>query len=218
MKPAQTEKCLFKSLDGLTLEGEFSRPETPVGTAILCHPHPLYGGSMCNNVVDALFEALPGDHILTMRFNFRGVGLSEGGFEEGIGEVRDVEGAVRFISDMGAHALPCFLIGYSFGAYVLHRLDTPYASVKGVVMISPPVSMIPFDSFRLKGAPTFFIAGDRDLYCHLSELESLTAPMNRGENTLTIIPGADHFWFGKEKGLVENIRVWLRSRLNAISS
>ena len=211
------EKVLFKSTDGLTLSGVLRRPEgSPKGTVILAHPHPLYGGNMDNNVVTALWRALAEDGFLTFRFNFRGVGTSEGRFEEGIGETHDLEGAVRFLEETGYTELPCFLAGYSFGAYVIHRLDALPDSVTGIVMISPPVSMSIFEAERFKARPTLIVSGDRDLFCRIDYLEKMVQAI-KGDITLRVFPGIDHFWFGKEEGLVETIRSWVEARVKTAS-
>jgi len=210
---AHAEKVLFKSTDGLTLSGDMHLPDGPPrGTAIIAHPHPLYGGNKDNNVVEALWRAFPEDGLLSFRFNFRGVGGSEGSFEEGIGETHDLKGAVQFLSDAGHASLPCLLVGYSFGAYVIHLLDTLPNSVKGIIMVSPPVSMSVFEATRFKIRPTLFVTGDRDLFCRIEYLEKLVNHL-KGDVTLKVIPGIDHFWFGKEKILVETIRPWIDTLL-----
>jgi len=214
---AHVEKVLFKSTDGLTLSGDIHHPDSPPrGTAIIAHPHPLYGGNKDNNVVETLWRALPEDGFLTFRFNFRGVGASEGGFEEGIGETHDLKGAVQFLKDTGYANLPCFLTGYSFGAYVIHLLDTLPNSVKGIIMVSPPVSMSVFEANRFKACPTLFVTGDRDLFCRVEYLEKLVNHL-KGDISLKVIPGIDHFWFGKEKTLVDTIRPWIESCLKGAS-
>ena len=209
MTPHHKEKILFKSTDGYSLTGEIFRPDTAaVGTVILCHPHPLYGGNMNNNVVDTLWNSLPGDGFLSFRFNFRGVGSSEGNFEEGIGETHDLKGAIQFLTDSGYKHLPCFLFGYSFGAYVIHLLNPLPPNVKGIAMISPPVSMSVFDPERFRDCSVFFIAGDLDHYCGIESLQMLVNKL-KIDKSLKVIPEIDHFWFGKEKILYETIRPWL---------
>ncbi len=213
----KTERIFFKSTDGLSLSGEIHRPEgLPRGTIVLAHPHPQYGGTMENNVVDTLWRELAAEGWLTFRFNFRGVGASEGRFEEGIGETHDLKGAIRFLMDAGYNHLPCYLIGYSFGAYVIYLLDAVPDAVEGIVMISPPVSMSAFEAGRFKTLPTLFISGDRDLFCRPEALQKLAAAL-KTDKAVEIIPGIDHFWFGKENSLVAAIRAWIRSRLKADS-
>ena len=211
------EGVFFTSSDGLTLEGEKATPQvTPRGSVVLAHPHPLYGGNKDNNVVTALWQALPQAGFLTFRFNFRGVGASEGRFEEGIGEVRDLAGAVRFLRDVEPGDLPCFLVGYSFGAYVIHRLNPLPATVRGIVMISPPVSMSDFKMRSFKVCPTLVLAGDQDLFCRPDDLEEMVRSL-KGESTLKIFPGRDHFWFGRENELITGVQTWLETRVKGVS-
>jgi len=213
----KVKKIIFKSTDGLALTGEINRAKGPIsGTAILAHPHPLYGGNMYNNVIGTLWHHLPVKGFLTFRFNFRGVGTSEGNFEEGIGETRDLNGALRFLKDSGYIHLPCFLIGYSFGAYVIRRLDTLYTSIKGIFMISPPVSMVGFDLTRLGPCPCLIAAGNHDPFCRLDDLKKISDP-SPGNITLTIIPDADHFWIGREMRLVEKFLDWTEPLLQKSS-
>ncbi len=215
MTTQRTDKLIFKSTDGLSISGEIFHPQgPPLATVILCHPHPLYGGNMHNNVVEGLWRFLPEDGFLTFRFNFRGVGSSEGQFEDGIGETHDVRGAVQFLGDSGYGSIPCFLVGYSFGAYVIYLLDTLPSPVKGIVMISPPVSMSTFEAKRFKACPTLIISGDRDLFCELGSIRKLVHTL-KDDITLTVIPETDHFWIGKEGSLSENVRDWLVARINA---
>lgn len=207
----KSEKIIFKSSDGLSLTGEINKPSSPVvGTIALTHPHPLYGGNMYNNVIETLWSHLAGYGLLTFRFNFRGVGTSEGNFEEGIGETRDVDGALRFLMDSGYASHPCFLIGYSFGAYVIHRLNGLSDSIEGISMISPPVSMMPFVPERFYPCPHLIVAGNKDPFCRTQVLKKIISqsPENK---TLLVIPGVDHFWLGREELLVEKFLAWAKT-------
>src|SRR5271156_829070 len=117
------ERVTFKSSD-LTLEGMIASPDGagPHRAAVVCHPHPLYGGSMYNNVVDAVLEALHARGFATLRFNFRGVGQSEGEFDNGKGEADDAVAAIRFLTaQKGVRADSAVLAGYSFGAMTAVR-------------------------------------------------------------------------------------------------
>src|SRR5271163_4574495 len=103
----------------LTLEGLLARPEgaKPVRGAVVCHPHPLYGGSMYNNVVDAVLAAMWKKEWATLRFNFRGVGESEGEHDGGAGEAEDVAAAMAFVTSLsGVQPEGAVLAGYSFGS------------------------------------------------------------------------------------------------------
>ncbi|MEM1885714.1 MAG: hypothetical protein QXZ24_08960, partial [Candidatus Jordarchaeales archaeon] len=105
----------------ITLEGEIGKPEKFNGkiAAVICHPHPLFGGTMHNNVVSALFYTLPENGIVALRFNFRGVDGSQGEYENGIGEKEDVNSAINYlIKELSPRLKEVAVIGYSFGAWV----------------------------------------------------------------------------------------------------
>src|SRR5260370_23889912 len=117
------ERVTFKSSD-LTLEGMIAYPggAGPHRAAVVCHPHPLYGGSMYNNVVDAVLEALHARGFATLRFSFRGVGQSEGEFDNGKGEADDAIAAIHFLTaQKGVRTDGAVLAGYSYGAMTAVR-------------------------------------------------------------------------------------------------
>src|SRR5271154_4775000 len=130
------EQVTFKSGD-LTLEGMIAYPDggaKPYRAAVVCHPHPLYGGSMYNNVVDAVLEALHVRGFVTLRFNFRGVGQSEGHFDNGNGEADDAVAAVRFLTKQEeVRAADSVLAGYSFGATTAVRAAPSIDEVTAIV-------------------------------------------------------------------------------------
>src|SRR2546421_2198062 len=104
--------------DGVVLEAELDTPESVRAGAVLCHPHPQYGGTMRSIVISALFDALPAHGVQTLRFNFRGVERSTGAFDEGRGERLDVRAGLRALADALPAGLPLVLAGWSFGADV----------------------------------------------------------------------------------------------------
>jgi len=211
------EKIRFKSADGLSLEGETLHPTGLIrGIVVLTHPHPLYGGTMENNVVASLWVTLPEAGFLTFRFNFRGVGASEGTFEEGRGETYDLSGAVQLLGHAGGRNVPCFLIGYSFGAFVIHQWCPPAGLIAGIVLISPPVSMRTFELERFAPCPTLIATGDQDPFCRLDPLKEIVSRLDR-EVSLKIFPGIDHFWLGQEEKLAGTVRSWLEAQLRVVS-
>jgi len=213
------KQFIFKSSDGLSLVGELNRHDKfPEGICILCHPHPLYGGNMYTAVIDVFWKNLPRSGFLTFRFNFRGVEGSEGCHEEGTGETQDIHGAVTFLIKQGYQDIPFFLVGYSFGAYVTHHLEFFPEQVKGVCLVSPPVSMMPFDFPDRALVPHLIMSGDTDVYCNLSILRS---KLENGDRRITLVPftGTDHFWSGKEINLVKKFGSWSKTILEgALSS
>ena len=198
------ERVTFKSGE-LTLEGMIAYPDAGAGphrAAVVCHPHPLYGGSMYNNVVDAALEALHARSFATLRFNFRGVGQSEGEFDNGKGEAEDAVAAVRFLTaQKGVSAAGAVLGGYSFGAATAVRAAASVEAVAAMVAIALPLGMIDPAALGAIAKPIVLLAGDQDSYCpadHLTALAERLGPLAR----LKIIPGADHFFGGREHEII----------------
>ena len=194
---------LFPTEDGLQLEGLLSRGEEGGrGSIVLCHPHPLYGGDMYNNVVGALQGALACKGFSTLRFNFRGVGGSEGGYGEGAAEVEDVQAAVAFAAGDGSG--PPYLAGYSFGAYAGVRGVAADDRVKALICISPPMAIYDFALLREEKRPKLIVAGKRDLICPVTHVEELFRSLSQPK-VLHVCPGADHFWWGIEDQVADYV-------------
>lgn len=168
----------------------------PRGIAIIAHPHPLYQGNMDNKVVYILSKALLESGYLTVKFNFRGVGASEGSHAEGIGEIDDVLAvtqSIRHQYDIESDHLPLLLAGFSFGgaiqAYVAQQLNP-----EKLVLIAPSVA-------RMKAPPVvdhadsvFIVHGSLDDIVSLQSVLDWAAPQTI---PVTVIPGAEHFFHGK---------------------
>jgi alpha/beta superfamily hydrolase len=193
------ERVTFKSGE-LTLEGMIAYPggAGPHRAAAVCHPHPLYGGSMYNNVVDAVLEALHARGFATLRFNFRGVGQSQGEFDNGQGEADDAVAAVRFLTTQtGVRATGAVLAGYSFGATTAVRAAPSIEEVAAIVTVALPLGMIDRSALGTITRPIVLLAGDQDSYCPANHLAALAERLGSSAR-LKIIPGADHFFGGCE--------------------
>ncbi len=192
------ERVTFKS-GGLTLEGMIAFPDGAGShrAAVVCHPHPLYGGSMYNNVVDAVLEAMHARGFATLRFNLRGVGQSEGEFDNGNGEAEDAVAAIRFLTaQKGVRAEGAVLAGYSFGAMTAVRAAAR-VEVAAIIAVALPLGMIDPSALGAITRPIVLLAGDRDSYCPANHLAALTERLG-SLAWLKIIPGADHFFGGRE--------------------
>jgi alpha/beta superfamily hydrolase len=197
--------------DGLQLEGLIAKPDDggPTRGAVVCHPHPLYGGSMYNNVVSAALEALWKLGYATLRFNFRGVGASDGEHAGGVGEADDARAAIAFLtSQSGVHPDNAILAGYSFGAMAAMRAAPSVKNLAALLLIALPLQMI--DATALEGLPfqILLAAGDSDAYCPARQVEALAAEL--GERAQSrIITGADHFFGGREEDLTTALEAML---------
>jgi alpha/beta superfamily hydrolase len=197
----------FPTEDGLLLEGLLTQGETGRGWIILCHPHPLYGGDMHNNVVGALQRSLTGVGFSTLRFNFRGVGGGEGSYADGLGEEEDVRGAVAFVKEKENG--PIFLVGYSFGAAVGTKAVVADERVGALVCISPPIEMYDFSFLKYYERPKLMVAGDRDFVCPVKTVEELFGSLPQPK-AIHIIAGADHFWGGMEERVADYVLDFLQ--------
>jgi hypothetical protein len=181
----------------ITLEGLFwAPPPSPQIGAVLCHPHPLYGGEMHNNVVSALAEAFQQANVATLRFNFRSVGRSGGEHGGGEAEVEDVKAAVTYL--LSRQAVPTVVVaGYSFGSMVGLRAGAADSRVHKLIGVALPIG-VGDPSFLLTSVkPKLLISGDRDNFSPIPGLQSLFAQLLEPKKLITI-SGTDHFFWGQE--------------------
>ena len=163
------------------------------GLALIAHPHPLHGGSLDNKVAWTLARAAVNQGLVAIRPNFRGVGASEGAFDHGIGETEDLLGIAASIAPHYPD-LPWTLMGFSFGAYVQHRVAAEL-SAERLIMVGPAVSMYAFDSPAI---PAHIIHGMED---ELIPIAAVRTYAHSHHIPLHEIEGAGHFFHGKLKPL-----------------
>ncbi len=162
--------------------------------SVVCHPHPLYGGTMDNKVVTTVARALHLLGIPTVRFNFRGVGASAGQFDHGVGETGDAAAVVEW----GCRRWPgrsLVLAGFSFGAYVALRLAQTRAAAHSI-LVAPPVALFAFAGLEAPPGSWLVIQGDQDEVVDPAGVYAWTAnfvPPPR----LVVMPGAGHFFHGR---------------------
>jgi len=166
--------------------------------AVLCHPHPQYGGTMHAAVLDGAARALAAADIACLRFNFRGVGRSAGRFDDGAGEVDDVLAVLahgRAIRSAGR----TLLVGYSFGAAMALRASGRTDGLAGVVLIAPPVDHMALGD-AAPSCPVHVIAGSADAFASVPALEAFASKVE-GVSPPAILDGADHFFIGAQPAL-----------------
>lgn len=202
MQRASGESPVTISCGASSLEGALAVPPGAVRGAVVCHPHPLYGGSMDSSVVRAVTAALEAAGVATLRFNFRGVGRSDGRFDDGVGETNDTRAAVAFLAEKVAGEIT--LAGYSFGAAVALRAGAEEDRVGRLVGIAPPTSRFDFGFASGIAKPLLLVAPERDEYGPPDEVEALAASV-AGERLVVLVPGADHFLFGAEPAVAEAV-------------
>ena len=198
--------------DGLTLEAELAEAEgAPRMAAVLCHPHPQAGGTMRSIVIGALFDALPRSGVTCLRFNFRGVGTSEGAYDAGVGEQLDVQAAIERLDGIVGPGLPMLLAGWSFGGDL--ALATVVDRVVGWLAIAPPLRMVPdFSTVAADPRPKLLALAEHDEFRTPASVEEATHDWVATERE--VIGGASHFFVGRTDRLVEVATAvsWWRSR------
>ncbi len=178
--------------DGHELEGRLEKSGLQKGV-VITHPHPLYGGNMDNNVVEAIDRVYRQNGYTSLRFNFRGVGNSQGIHGNGIGEQADVHAAVSYLADLGIEQID--LAGYSFGAWVnaLSKITEP--SLANMIMVSPPLAFIDFGAVSDLNCLRLIVTGSRDDIAPPDLIEKCYGGWN-SEAQFEVISGADHFYVG----------------------
>ena len=186
------------------------RKTAPPFVALVCHPHPLFGGTMHNKVVYQVARTLDRLRLPVLRFNFRGAGLSAGVHDKGIGEQGDVRAALAFLSRKFPDT-PLLLAGFSFGCWVGLRVGCKDARVMELVGLGAPVNDSDFSYLTYCAKPKLFVHGSEDQYGARDKVERLVASLP-GENRLEVIEGADHFFTGKLDLLDRAFSAWLTAR------
>ena len=194
------EELIFFMAGSIKIEGLLQTKPGDKGV-VITHPHPLYGGSMHNNVVESLVQAYQQEGYTTLRFNFRGVAGSQGEYDNGQGEQEDVNAALHYLAEQGKNAVD--LAGYSFGAWVNTLSRPPVDVVQRMIMVSPPVAFLDFGPPQAIPQLKLVVAGSRDEIAP-PELIKTTLPNWNSSARLEIVEGADHF-YGTYAGDLESI-------------
>jgi uncharacterized protein len=224
---------LNSTIRSLFLEGKTGRLEALLNggsveathAAVVCHPHPLFGGTLHNKVVFHTMKALNSFGFPVLRFNFRGAGLSQGEHDQGRGEVDDVRSALDWLE--AEFHLPLVLAGFSFGAAVGLRAAYADVRVQALIGVGLPVGPVAedteeprtytFDFLRDCAKPKLFVSGGRDQFGPRAKLEALVGSLPEPKR-LVVIEGADHFFEGRLRELRETIESWVREEIVGQSS
>jgi hypothetical protein len=188
------------------LEALLEEPEAapPRLAAVVCHPHPLYGGTMHNKVVYRMARGLRRAGVVALRFNFRGVGLSEGQHAHLTGEIEDARAALAWLRARYP-ALPFALAGFSFGARAITRLGCEIEGAQWLMAVGFPTDYGPAEYLQTCSARKIFIQSTHDQYGPRAELESIYAKLPEPKE-LMWIEAADHFFAGALEDLEERVR------------
>ena len=219
----------FATSDGVRLEGRLLAPAEPRGAAVVCHPHPLLQGSMSSLLVPMIQRALAAAGWAALRFNFRGVGRSEGRFEEGRGEQRDVRAALDFLEARFPDK-PLAAAGWSFGSLVSLAAGAGDSRVRVFVAVAPPVRVqdedaaldrygiprIPIQPVpeRLAGwdVRALAIIGDRDEFTTPDRVRAWAEETLPQRMAVEVFEDADHVFNGRQHELADRVAAFVSER------
>jgi uncharacterized protein len=202
----------------LALSGFLYVPDVPgkVPGVVLCHPHPLYGGSMSNTIIREMGNSLAGQSIVALMFNFRGVGKSTGEYGGGIGEQDDIAAALDCLSaqskvDTGRIGI----CGYSFGGMTGAPVACRDKRVKAMALISPAINPDDADYIKTCHKPKILVVGDADDMVPPANVKSVFDQAAEPKEFHSF-PGVDHFWMGSEKTVCDMIASFFKREFGKI--
>lgn len=207
----------FNGPDG-RLEGRYhpsNRPQAPL--ALLLHPHPQHGGTMNNKIIYKLYQTFTKRGFSTLRFNFRGVGRSQGQFDNGQGELSDAASALDWMQTQNPNTRSCWIAGFSFGAWVAMQLMMRRPEIHGFISIAPPASQHDFTFLAPCPASGMIIHGDKDEVVPQSSVDKLAQKLQKQKNIkidYRIVEGSDHFFIHHLDPLNEQVEGYLDKMLN----
>ena len=181
---------------------------SPRFASVVCHPHPLFGGTLHNKVVYQAAKALDAQQGVVLRFNFRGAGLSEGKHDRGQGEQGDVAASLEFLAAEFPD-LPLVLAGFSFGCWVGLRVGCKDARVRRLIGIGAPVNSSDFSYLDSCAKPKLFVHGEKDEFGDVEKLREFVKTLP-GEKKLVVVEGVDHFFKGRVEELGKAIAEWMQ--------
>jgi uncharacterized protein len=214
-------------IQSLFLEGPAGRLEALLNAgdpgapyaALVCHPHPLHGGTMHNKVVYHAAKTLSGFGLPVLRFNFRGAGLSEGVHDNGRGERDDIRAALDWLDDR--YSLPIIFAGFSFGTATGLKACCPDPRVVGLIALGTPLAvadrLYTYNYLSQCGKPKLMVSGDQDAFgpvANLREIFHLAAEPKQ----FVLVEGADHFFQGKLPMMQQAISAWLIEQFPALTA
>jgi alpha/beta superfamily hydrolase len=186
------------------LEALLEEPDaTPTEAALVCHPHPQHGGTMHNKVVYRIARGLRGTGAVVLRFNYRGVNLSEGTYDEGEGELEDARVALSYLRSRYPE-LPFTVAGFSFGSRIALRLGCGIA--RRVIAVGLPAAYKDKASLETCSTPRIFIQSTRDQFGSVEQIESIVAGLPEPKK-LFLIDAQDHFFAGALDALEATFKV-----------
>ena len=199
------------------LEGRFQpgpRPRAPV--AMILHPHPQAGGTMNDRITQAMYKTFVARGFATLRFNFRGVGRSQGQFDRGEGELSDAASALDWLQTINPNAAYCWVAGYSFGAWIGMQLLMRRPEIEGFISIAPQPNIYDFSFLAPCPSSGLIIHGDADKVAPPKDVQGLVDKLHTQKGitiTQKTLPGANHFFSNDADLLLQECADYLDRRL-----
>jgi len=210
-------EVIFNGPEG-RIEGRYIQnsgdPTAP--TALFLHPHPQYGGTMNNKVVYTLYQAFARRGFSVLRFNFRGVGRSQGSFDNGQGELSDAAAALDWMQSLTPDSSGCWVGGYSFGAWIGMQLLMRRPEIQGFISVAPPANLSDFSFLAPCPASGLIVHGADDAIVPEADAAKLVQKLSLQRRITVdyeVVPGADHFFEGKFDALGAVIETYLDKAL-----
>ncbi|MRG73019.1 alpha/beta fold hydrolase [Alphaproteobacteria bacterium HT1-32] len=209
-------EVIFNGPEG-RLEGRYSHGKTEnAPIALVLHPHPQHGGTMNNKIVYNLYHSFVNRGFSTLRFNFRGVGRSQGGYDDGQGELSDAASALDWLQTLNPNASDCWIGGFSFGAWIAMQLLMRRPEISGFVSIAPPANMFDFSFLAPCPSSGLILHGDNDEVVPEAAVAKLAQKLKTQKNIVVdydVIGGAGHFFTEQFDDLNERVGTYLDGRL-----
>jgi alpha/beta superfamily hydrolase len=201
------------------IEGRYLPPKVAnAPIALMLHPHPQHGGTMNNKIVYTLYNSFAQRGFATLRFNFRGVGRSQGSFDRGEGELSDAAAALDWLQTYNPDASACWIAGFSFGAWIGMQLLMRRPEISGFVSISPPANLFDFSFLAPCPSSGLIVHGSADEVVPSESVQKLVDKLSH-QRDITIkyksIPGANHFFINKMEQMENAVGAYLDEVLKA---
>ncbi len=214
-------EVIFNGPDG-RLEGRYHHGKSPSAPiALLLHPHPQHGGTMNNKVVYGLYHAFARRGFSTLRFNFRGVGRSQGKFDNGQGELSDAASALDWMQTYNPNASTCWVAGFSFGAWIGMQLLMRRPEIDGFVSVAPPANIYDFSFLAPCPSSGLIVHGGADDLVPESSVSKLATKLSAQRNIRVkyrTVDGANHFFGSHIEPLTEVVESYLDEAASAAAA
>src|SRR5271157_4387921 len=198
------------------IEGRYHparQKNAPIG--IVLHPHPQFGGTMNHQIIYQLYYAFVHRNFSVLRFNFRGVGRSQGTFDHGQGELSDTASALDWAQSINPEARSCWIAGFSFGAWIGMQLLMRRPEIDGFIAVAPPANLYDFSFLAPCPSSGLMINGDRDRVVPVNAVKTLVDKLKTQKGIVVsheVVPGANHFFEDKVEDLIAIVEKYLDKR------